>query len=237
MPTKNLTIVIPCFNEEKGIKQVLEEIKSCPLDRKKYSITPLVIDNNCTDRTAEIAKKMGAKVICELKKGKGNALRTAFRNIPKNCDFVFMMDGDATYKAKEIPRLLEPLENDFADVIVGSRLEGKMIGKAMSVSHRLANWLFTFIVRYFYGANVTDTCTGFFAWKREAITKLNGYIKSPGFAIEAEMITKMSRLKYKVYSVPITYEPRHGDSKLSPFGDGLRITWMLLRNRTWKPRN
>ena len=104
----------------------------------------------------------------------------------------------------------------------------------MSLSHRLANWFFTFITRQFYGANVTDTCTGYFAWKRDVIVGLNGYIKSPGFAIEAEMITKMARLGHKIYSVPITYDPRHGESKLCPIKDGLKITWMLLRNVRWK---
>ena len=162
-------------------------------------------------------------------------MRTGFANISKDTDFVVMLDGDNTYKSHEILRLIEPLENDFCDVIVGSRLEGRMRGHAMSTSHRLANWFFTFITRHFYGANVTDTCTGYFAWKADVIRNLNGHIKSPGFAIEAEMITKMARLGYKIFSVPITFDPRCGDSKLAPVGDGLKITGMLIKNFYWKP--
>jgi dolichol-phosphate mannosyltransferase len=92
------------------------------------------------------------------------------------------------------------------------------------------------MARQFYGSNVTDTCTGFFAWKKEVIDKLNGYIVSEGFAIEVEMISKMAKMGFKIYSVPITYEPRKGNSKLSPLGDGIKITLMLLRNIRWKPR-
>lgn len=232
---KKITVVIPCYNEEKGIKQVIKGIPHKKLEELGYKVEVIVIDNNSKDKTAQIAKSLGAKVITEKKQGKGNAIRTGFRSIGEDTDFVVMLDGDNTYKPHEIPRLIEPLENGFADVIIGSRLEGKMNGHAMSFSHRAANWFFTFLTRRFYGANVTDTCTGFFAWKGNVIRKLNGYIKSPGFAIEAEMITKMARLGHKIYSVPITYDPRHGESKLAPIGDGLRITRMLIQNIGWKP--
>ena len=227
--------MVPCYNEEKGIGKVIEGIPKEKLKELGYNVEIIVIDNNSKDKTSEVAKKAGAKVIFEKNQGKGNAIRTGFRNISLDTDFVIMLDGDDTYKGVEIPRLIEPLNSGFCDVIIGSRLEGKMNKNAMSLSHRSANWFFTFITRNFYGANVTDTCTGFFAWKIDVIRKLNGYIKSPGFAIEAEMITKMSRLGYKIYSVPITYDPRHGESKLAPIGDGLRITWMLFKNIVWKP--
>jgi dolichol-phosphate mannosyltransferase len=194
-----------------------------------------VVDSASSDRTAEVARKLGVRVV-RAPAGKGNAIRTGFRSISKDTDFVVMLDGDDTYKGHEIPRMIEPLESGFCDVIIGSRLEGRMNSKSMSFSHRLANWFFTFTTRQFYRANVTDTCTGFFAWKRKVVKKLNGCIKSPGFAIEAEMITKMARLGYKVYSVPITYDPRHGESKLAPIGDGLRITWMLYKNIWWRAR-
>src|SRR3989344_6861510 len=232
---KKITLLIPCYNEAKSIGKVIDGIPKEKLKQQGFSIEVLVIDNNCTDNTAKIAKSKHAKVICEMKQGKGNAIRTGFQSISKDTDYIVMLDGDDTYKSSEILRLIEPLESNFCDVVVGSRLEGKMIAYSMSASHRLANWFFTFFVRHFYGANVTDTCTGYFAWTAKSIKKLNGYIKSPGFAIEAEMITKMAKLGNKIYSVPITYDPRHGDSKLAPLGDGLRITWMLIKNIGWKP--
>jgi glycosyltransferase involved in cell wall biosynthesis len=233
---KKITIIIPCRNEEKGIGQVLDEIPKNKLKALGYETEILVIDNNSTDNTSKIAKSKGAKVIREEKPGKGNAIRTGFRNISKDTDFVVMLDGDNTYKAHEIPRMIEPLDSNFCDVIVGSRLEGKMIQNAMSFSHRFVNWCWTFFVRQFYGANITDTCTGFFAWKRNVITNLNGYIVSPGFAIEAEMVTKMAKLGHKLYSVPIIYAPRKGQSKIAPIGDGAKISWMLIKNLFWKPK-
>jgi len=236
---KKITLLVPCYNEEKGIAKVIDGIPRDKLKKAGYSIEVLVIDNNSKDNTPKIAKGKGARVIFEPQQGKGNAMRTGFRNIPKDTDYVVMLDGDDTYKTYEILRLIEPLESNFCDVVVGSRLEGKMNGHSMSPSHRLANWFFTFTTRNFYtNANVTDTCTGYFAWKRKVIVNLNRYIESKGFAIEAEMISKLARLGHKIYSVPITYSPRDGKakSKLSPMKDGLKITWMLIRNKGWKPK-
>ena len=235
---KKITVVIPCYNEQAGVGKVIKDVPKKKLKHLGYKTEVLVIDNNSSDKTAIIARKNGARVITEKKQGKGNAIRTGFRNIPKDTDFVVMLDGDNTYKAYEIPRMIEPLNNNFCDVIVGSRLEGKMNGNSMTMSHRLANWFFTFIIRHFYGANVTDTCTGYFAWKAKVIRKLNGYIKSQGFAIESEMLTKMARLGHKIYSVPITYDSRHGKthSHLRPFSDGIKITGMLIKNLGWKAK-
>jgi dolichol-phosphate hexosyltransferase len=143
---KKITVVIPCYNEERGIGKVIRSIPDKKLKELGYIIEVLVIDNNSKDKTSQIAKKLGARVIFEPNPGKGNAIRTGFRNISKDTSFVIMLDGDDTYKAKEIPRMIEPLENDFCDVIVGSRLEGRMNRNAMSFSHRTANWFFTFIL-------------------------------------------------------------------------------------------
>lgn len=236
---KKITLMIPCYNEEASIGQLIDDIPVEKINKAGYKIEVLVIDNNSKDKTAEIAKSKGARVIPELNQGKGNAIRTGFQSLPKDVDYVVMLDGDNTYKPAEILRLIEPLESGFADVIVGSRLEGKMIGHAMSTSHRLANWIFTFITRKLYwNASITDTCTGYFAWTRKAIETLNGHIESKGFAIEAEMISKMARLKLRVFSVPITYAPRVGEthSKLSPIKDALKIIFMLIKNRAWKPK-
>src|SRR3989338_3872938 len=137
---KKITILIPCYNEEKGIAEVIKDIPKAKIKKAGFRIEVLVIDNNSKDKTAEIARKLGARVIQEKKQGKGNAIRTGFRNISKDTDYVVMLDGDNTYKPHEILRLIEPLESNFCDVVIGSRLEGKMNGHALSFSHRLANW-------------------------------------------------------------------------------------------------
>ena len=233
---KKITILIPCYNEEKGIGKVIDGVPIKKLAYLNYKAEIIVINNNSSDHTVKVAQEKGTKVVSEKRQGKGNALKTGFRNISSDTDYVIMLDGDNTYKSEEILRLIEPLENDFCDIILGSRLEGKQNDCSFSFSHRLANWFFTFFIRRFYLVNTTDTCTGYFAWKKKVVDELAPYIKSNGFAIEVEMITKMAKLGYKIYSVPITYDRREGHSKLSPILDGLKITWMLFKNLTWKPQ-
>ena len=232
---KKITILLPCYNEEKGLSKVFDGVPLKKLAHFGYQTEIIVINNNSSDHTIEIALGEGAKIVTEKKQGKGNALKTGFRNISSDTDYVVMLDGDNTYKSEEILRLIEPLENGFCDVILGSRLEGKINDCSFSLSHRLANWFFTFFVRRFYLVNTTDACTGYFAWKKKVVDELAPHIKSGGFAIEVEMITKMAKLGYKIYSVPITYDRREGHSKLSPILDGIKIIWMLCKNLTWKP--
>jgi len=232
---KKITILIPCYNEEKGIGQVIDGIPIKKLAYLNYKTEIIVINNNSSDHTIEVALGKGAKIVTEKKQGKGNALKTGFKNISNDTDYVVMLDGDNTYKSEEILRLIEPLENGFCDVILGSRLEGKINDCSFNLFHRLGNWFLTFFIRRFYSVNTTDTCTGYFAWKKQVVDELAPHIKSSGFAIEVEMITKMAKLGYKIYSVPITYDRREGHSKLSPILDGIKITWMLFKNLAWKP--
>jgi len=233
---KKISILLPCYNEEKGLGKVIDGVPLKKLAYFGYQTEIIVINNNSNDYTVKVAQEKGAKVVSEKKKGKGNAIKTGFRNISSDTDYAVMLDGDNTYKSEEILRLIEPLENGFCDVILGSRLEGKINDCSFSLSHRLANWFFTFFVRRFYSVNTTDTCTGYFAWKKKVVDELAPHIKSSGFAIEAEMITKMAKLGYKIYSVPITYDRREGHSKLSPILDGMKITWMLFKNLMWRPQ-
>jgi len=232
---KKITILIPCYNEEKGIGKVISGVPLKKLAYLNYKSEIIVINNNSSDRTIKVAIEKGAKIVTEKKQGKGNALKAGFRNIGSDTDYVVMLDGDNTYKSEEIIRLIEPLEDGFCDVILGSRLEGKINDSSFNTSHRLVNWFFTFFIRRLYLVNTTDTCTGYFAWKKKVVDELAPHIESNGFAIEVEMITKMAKLGYKIYSVPITYDRREGHSKLSPILDGLKITWMLFKNLTWKP--
>ncbi len=108
---KKVTAVIPCYNEAKGIAGVIANFPRAVLKRHGYVLEVLVVDNNSTDDTAAVARAAGATVIHEVKKGKGNALRTGFRSLPTDTDYVVMLDGDDTYSSKEIIRLLVPLPN------------------------------------------------------------------------------------------------------------------------------
>jgi len=230
-----VAVVIPCYNEEAGIANVIKGFDKHELLRSGYELDIIVVDNNSSDQTANIARAAGARVVVERNRGKGNALCTGFSSVDSNTSYVVMLDGDDTYNPKEILRLLEPLRNNFCDVIIGSRLGGKMHDGSMPAFNRLGNWLYTMLVRQCYRASVTDVLTGYFAWKRPVIEELAPYLTSPGFAIEMEMITKMARLGYEIYSVPISYHPRSGESNLHPIRDGYRILKMFTRNLRWLP--
>ena len=232
---KKLIVLIPCYNEAKGIASVIAKFPRKQLEQRNLESEIIVIDNCSTDGTAEIAAAAGARVIKEGKKGKGNAIRTGFRALPADTDFVIMLDGDDTYDAGEVTRMIEPLQNKFCNVVVGSRLGGKMHNGAMRSVNRAGNWFFTHIVRAYYKVNVTDVLTGYFAWDKECIDTLLPNLVSEGFAIEMEMITKMAKLGHNIYSVPISYTPRSGETALRPFYDGRRILKMYLDNMRWQP--
>ena len=232
---KKITVVIPCYNEEDGIAAVVRSFPRAALRRQGYLLEVLVVDNNSKDQTAEVARAAGARVLHEPQQGKGNAIRAGFYNISDDTDYVVMCDGDDTYKAHEILRLVEPLDSGFCDVVIGSRLSGKIAEGSMKGLNRLGNWGFSFLVRYIYGVNVTDTLTGYFAWKRDVVQRLRQHLTSSGFSIEMEMITKMARMGYQMYSVPITYEPRLGESSLRPVHDGVRILREFVRQLRWRP--
>ncbi len=233
---KKVAVVIPCYNEAASIARVISKFPCDQLKRDGLQLQVYVVDNNSTDDTAVIAEAAGATVIREPNKGKGNALRAGFQSLPQDVDYVVMLDGDDTYSPEEVARLIEPLRSNFCDVVVGSRLHGRIKVAAMSKLNRFGNRLFTAVVRLFYGANVTDVLTGYFAWKKSALDTLEPHIKSSGFAIEMEMITKMARLGHQMAAVPISYHPRAGESNLHPFKDGCRILSMLLKNIVWSPR-
>lgn len=236
VPRQKITALIPCFNEAEGIADVLNSFPKRQIERFGYDLEIVVIDNNSSDGTGDIARKLGATVIHEPKKGKGNAIRTGFFSIADDTDFVVMLDGDSTYRPEEIIRLVEPLQSGFADAIIGTRLGGKMQEGSMKGFNRMGNWVYSFLVRIVYQVNVTDVLTGYFAWKRQSIERLRPHLYSEGFAIEMEMVTKMAKLGEEIYSVPISYHPRAGESNLSPIYDGIRIMQMFAKNLFWNPK-
>jgi glycosyltransferase involved in cell wall biosynthesis len=232
--TKKIAVVIPCHNEAASIVKVIKKFPRTKLKKGSFELSIYVVDNNSNDNTARLAEKAGANVIHEPRKGKGYALRAGFAALPDDIDYVVMLDGDDTYSPEEITRVVEPLHSNFCDAVIGSRLGGHIQASAMTTFNRLGNWLFTSAVRTVYRANVTDVLTGYFAWRKEALDQLYPHLKSDGFAIEMEMVTKMARLGHRLTSVPISYHPRDGESHLHPVKDGLRILRMFIKNLTWQ---
>lgn len=232
---KKVIAVIPCYNEAKGIADVIKSFPRARLKAHGYTLEVLVIDNNSQDGTAEVARSAGATVIYEPRKGKGNAIRTGFKSLPADTDYVVMLDGDDTYRPQEVIRLLEPLSSGFCNVVIGSRLGGKISDGSMKTFNRIGNWTYSHLVRYSFQVNVTDVLTGYFAWTKAVVDELHPHLVSDGFAIEMEMITKMARMGHEIYSVPISYHARAGESNLQPIQDGARIMRMFVKNLRWKP--
>lgn len=230
-----ITVLIPCHNEEKGLGKVIEGVPVKLLKRLGFITDIIVINNNSTDNTVEVARNKKATVINEIRRGKGFAIMAGFNSVSPDTKYVVMLDGDNTYKAIEILRMIEPLMHDFCDVVIGSRLGGKMRKNSLRFRNRVVNWGYTFLVRNFYHANVTDVLSGFFAWKKEVIDDLKMYLDSEGFEIEMDMITKMKKLKYEMYSVPITYDERDGQTKIQAISDGIRILKTFTKNLNWTP--
>lgn len=234
-PRKKIVALIPCYNEEYSIGQVIQSFPREKINNHGFELEIMVIDNNSRDRTAQVARDFGATVIQEPKKGKGNAIRRGFYSIPADSDYVVMLDGDSTYRPEEILRLVDFLDSDFCSVVIGSRLDGWMRDGSMKTFNRLGNRIYSFLVRFFYNANVTDALTGYFAWKREAVERLRPHLTSNGFDIEMEMITKMARLKEEICSVPISYHLRVGKTNLNPVFDSVLILKTLVCNLYWRP--
>lgn len=234
---KKITVIVPCYNEEAGIESVIEGFQTAFSNNGNYDFEIVVIDNNSKDRTTEIAKAAGAHVLFEGKKGKGNAVRTGFHNISSDTDFVVMIDGDNTYRPSEIFRLIELLESGFCTVVLGSRLFGKMNEDSMKLFNYLGNKLFTLLSRLFYGVQATDVLTGYYAWNMSAVRKMLPHLNSEGFTIEIEMVTKMAKLGESIYSVPVSYDARAGESNLKPVADGIKIMRVLWSNIFWKAQS
>jgi dolichol-phosphate hexosyltransferase len=234
MQKQLVTVVIPCYNEARSIKKVIRDFHKSELTKAAFDFDILVVDNNSKDGTADAARQAGARVLVETNQGKGHAMRTGFENIHPSAIYVVMLDGDDTYRPEEVLRLLEPLHHNFCDVVIGSRLGGKMRDGSMPLLNRAGNWGFTFLARIIYRVNITDIFSGYYAWKRPALEKLAPHLHAHGFALEMEMLTKMARMDFEVYSVPITFEQRVGEANLRPFRDGFPILKVFLKNLLWK---
>lgn len=222
---KELSVVIPCLNEEKSIELCIKKV----LDVfQKYDIDGelIVVDNGSTDSSVEIIKKYpNVRLLFEKQKGYGSALRKGIENA--NGKYIIMGDGDNTYDFYEIPKFLEKLKEGY-DLVMGSRFRGEILKGAMSWSHRyIGNPILSGMLRLFFGGNVSDAHCGLRGFSKTAYEKMN--LKTTGMEFASEMVIHALKKKLKITEIPITYYPRIGESKLSSFRDAWRhIRFMLF---------
>jgi glycosyltransferase involved in cell wall biosynthesis len=226
LPRKGISIIIPALNEEKTIVRVIEEIPREQLENMGYKVSIVVVDNNSTDRTKQLAEGKGVIVISETRKGKGRAITTAFESASE--DFIFMLDADYTYPATYIPQMLRLLELDY-DVVLGSRLKGKIEKGAMGKRNLLGNHLLTMLANLLYRTNISDLCTGYWGFRGAIVRDIK--LDANGFDLEANLLAHIAQKHCRIGEVPVYYRRRLTPSKLVGFRDGYIIVKTLIKMR------
>ena len=225
-----VAVLIPCYNEELTIKKVINDFRKELPEASIY-----VYDNNSSDRTYEIAKNEGAIVVKESRQGKGNVVRCMFRDI--DADIYIMVDGDDTYPANEVHKLMEPVINGEADMVIGDRLSnGTYENENKRNFHGFGNSLVKILVNSLYGSNIQDMMTGYRVFSKVFVKTMP--VLSKRFEIETEMSLHSLDKNLKIKEIPITYRdrPQGSVSKLNTFRDGYRVLKMLFEiAKDYKP--
>lgn len=223
-----VAVLIPCHNEEQTITAVVEAFRH-ELPRAEI----YVFDNNSTDRTVEHARAAGAVVMFEPRQGKGNVVQSMFRSV--DADVYVMVDGDDTYPADAVHRLVEPVISGTADMVIGSRLQDESRSEFRALN-LFGNRMYLWVLRRIFGARLTDLLSGYRAFNRRFVagTPLFG----GGFETEAEMTIRALERRFRVVEVPVDLRsrPEGSFSKIRVLRDGFIIlSSMLALFRDYKP--
>ena len=225
MPARILSIVIPALDEEKAIESVIKEIPSKELLAKGYTAEIIVVDNGSTDRTAELAKKAGARVIFHPEKGYGSALKKGLESAKG--EIFATADADMTYPLNELLKMLSKINEGF-DFVAAERFS-RLKKNAMPLERVFGNTALTCIMNFMFGASLRDSMSGMVMFRKNSIALKKLCFKNAAFAAElkAEAISSNARFA----EIAIEYRQREGKSKLSPLADGLSSAAAMLRKR------
>lgn len=209
-------VLIPCYNEAKTIGRVVADFKE-----KMPHADIYVYDNNSTDNTAELAEQAGAIVRYEHKQGKGNVVRTMFREVDADC--YVMVDGDDTYPADFGPRLEQLVLSGKADMAVGDCLSSTYFTENKRPFHNFGNVLVRRMINFLFRAKLNDIMTGARAFSKDFVKSFP--VISKGFEIETEMTIFALDNNFAIKEVPIAYQdrPQGSESKLNTYSDGLKV--------------
>lgn len=215
-----VAVLVPCYNEEISIPQVVGAFRSALPEATVY-----VYDNNSTDATARRARQAGAVVRHEPRQGKGHVVRRMFADV--EADVYVLVDGDATYDAASAPDMVERLCRDQLDMVVGRRVHAD--AEAYRAGHQLGNRLLTGFLGRLFGRQFRDILSGYRVFSRRFVKTFPA--GATGFEIETELSVHALEMRAPLQEVDTPYHPRPegSESKLSTYGDGIRIAWTMLR--------
>ena len=231
MKKRGITILLPTLNEAEALQNVVNRIPFEEISADGWNVRIVVVDGGSTDGTIELASQLNCEIIEQHGGlGKGRGLREAFTNFINSDDSVLvMMDADGTYRPEEIPRFIHKLEEENADIVIGSRMKGKIENGAMTRRNWIGNHILTWLAVFLHRTYISDVCTGFWLLTRNSIDQMK--LNSTGFEIEAEMYASAAYNQLKIHEIPIHYDTRIGYSKLGSIGDGIRIAMKIIRRK------
>ena len=224
-----IAVLIPCYNESKTVKKVVEDFR-----RELPEAVVYVYDNNSTDGTDEIAKAAGAVVRYEHQQGKGNVIRRMFREV--DARVYVMVDGDDTYPAEAAPEMVKRILEDQADMVVGDRLSSTYYTENKRPFHNFGNFLVKNCINRFFDTNIQDIMTGYRAFSYSFVKTFP--VLSHGFEIETEMSIHAADKHMQVDNVIVDYRdrPEGSVSKLNTFSDGFKVLLRILNlYKNYKP--
>ncbi|VVB62871.1 Glycosyltransferase AglJ [uncultured archaeon] len=219
-----VSLVIPTLNEAKTIGECIQQANE--VFKKMGLEGEIIVVDSSSDDTPVIARSHGATVVVPEKLGYGNAYLYGFKYARGK--YIVLMDGDLTYDPREIDKLISSLQNGGVDMVLGTRLKGEIKQGAMPALHRyIGNPFLTWVLNKLFATEVSDAHCGMRAITRDALDRLN--LKAGGMEFASEMVIEAANKNLRIAEVPITYYPRKGKSKLSPFSDGWRhLRFMML---------